>query len=144
MSCLILSKLTVEVKRNVDRNFGDYFSFVDTKNENCMSSFDENPVLIKFIEQSLYFYAHFSNLNDDIMIMLLTPCLLSKEIVENSFLREHENVVDFIENAPLVAHARTITGEYLWANKYEHKLLGYEPGELVGKNKAEVNFSSKF
>lgn len=126
--------------------FNDYFSFVDVTwdkfSENMPHVFDEHPFLIKFLKQQSrsykYFYGHFSHLDSGTIILVLTPCLLSNSIVENPFLRNHENVVDVIENAPLAIHIKHITGEFIWTNKFEQELLGYKNDELVERNIKEV------
>lgn len=128
------------VNKNLDINFNDWFSFVDTDIDNFKNTVNnEKPVLLQLSDKSKYYNGYFSRLNDDEMILLLTPCNLSKYIVENRFLLDHESVVDFIQNAPIAVHATGLSGEIIWANKYEHELLQYDEGQLINKNLIDVS-----
>ena len=126
--------------------FNDYFSFIDLIFHDVFEDvnyiYDEKSVLIKILKQpsKLYFNGYFSRLDDSTIILMLTPCFLSNSIIENPFLRNHENLVDIIENAPLAIHINNISGEFIWTNKFEQELLGYSNDELVGKNITEVSF----
>lgn len=153
MNKLIDEVADINESANHDTFINDYVRFVDLTWENIAhdsNSYNNKPVLIKLLMKTSdqYFYGHFSHLDNDIMILILTPCLLTHSIIENPFLRNHEDVVDVIENAPLAIHIKHITGEILWLNKFEQELLGYTNDELVGRNIKEVrtfwNFSVRF
>ena len=130
--------------------FNDYFSFIDLIFHNVFEDanyiYDEKPVLIKLLKKSSkqFFNAYFSQLDDNTIILLLTPNFLSNSIIENPFLRNHENTVDLIENAPIAINIKKISGEYIWANKFQQKLLGYSNDELVGKNINEVSYRVRY
>ena len=119
-------------------------SFIDPSvNDNFeIMACDENiPVLLKLVNsESKYYYGYFSDLNDDELILLLTPCMLSKKTIENKFLRNHEQVVEFLENAPVSAHALNSDAEIIWMNKLQHSMFGYNDGELHNKKFEDVSF----
>ena len=136
-------------------NFDDIFKIIDNNNVTFdiftqNETFDEKPYLIKLLNtntnnnnnnntSSSYYHGYFSQVDQSSLILLLTPCLLKNEIIENEFLRNHENVIDVIENAPIPIHICKSSGEYIWANKNEYQLLGCPIGDLRGKNVSEVN-----
>jgi len=53
-------------------------------------------------------------------------------------LREEE-LRDFVEGASLGMQSIAADGIILWANAAQHAMLGYEPGELIGLNLAELH-----
>ena len=129
----------------IGSHFDSYFHFMEDEFDSFLTAnFDQTkPYILRFKDNAMikYFYGHFSHMNDETIILLLTPCLLKKEIIENSFLRNHEYVVDFIENAPLCIHAcdPSSGGKFLWANALQCKILGVPESKLVGKCLSEVN-----
>jgi hypothetical protein len=125
-----------------ETSFDDCFSIVQNTFDNLKSEKidDEKPILLKVMNgQPKYYYGYFSPLNDTDLILLLTPCHLKKKVVENEFLRNHEQVVDFIENAPIGAHAFNSKGEIIYMNICQHKMLGFYDGEAYGKKMDDVS-----
>jgi len=61
--------------------------------------------------------------------------LLGELEAERTILK---NYSDFFGNAPFMMHSVDFNGKILMANKMIHIVLGYEPGELVGKHFAEI------
>jgi hypothetical protein len=125
----------------VGSNFNEFFIPVEKLTYDIFNRdhFDDKPILLTIINSKSSYYGYFSYLDPSTLILLLTPCFLKQEIIENEFLRNHEYVVDFIEYAPICIHACTSTGEYIWANSQEHNVLGCSIGELYGKNISEVS-----
>lgn len=132
----------------IGSHFDSYFHFMEDEFDSFLTAnFDQTKsYILRFKDNTLikYYYAHFSHMDDETIILLLTPCLLKKEIIENSFLRNHEYVVDLIENAPICIHAcdPSSGGKLLWANALESKILGVPESKLVGKCITEVGLSS--
>ena len=89
--------------------------------------------------QTNYYYGYFSNMSDEDLVLLLIPCYLTKRIIENKFLRNHEHVVDFIENAPVCAYAFDNEGQILWMNTLQHNILGCNEVETNGKKVIDVS-----
>jgi PAS domain S-box-containing protein len=52
--------------------------------------------------------------------------------------RDDAALLDFVETAGVGLHWVGPDGTILWANEADHRLLGFAPGELVGRNIAEV------
>ena len=124
--------------------FHSYFTIVDSQEDgvelqNLISA--NNPVILNVMNgQSIYYNGYFSSMDDESLILLLTPCLLKKNVIENKFLRNHEQVVDFLENAPIGLHSMNAKSEIVWMNKLERTLLGFECEEEVrGKNVDDVS-----
>ena len=139
-----LINVSSSVIDKADTTFSDYFTFVDSQVDgeqlqNLISA--DNPVLLKVLNgQTMYYNGYFSSLDDTNLILLLTPCLLKKNVIENKFLRNHEQVVDFLENAPIGLHSMNAKSEIVWMNKLERTLLGFECEEEVrGKNVDDVS-----
>ena len=49
----------------------------------------------------------------------------------------------FLNNASLGVHLVAADGKILWANKPELKMLGYEPGEYIGRHIADFHVDSE-
>jgi PAS domain-containing protein len=62
---------------------------------------------------------------------------LEKEPVRHEVLRESE-LIDYFQKAPIALHWLSGTGQILWANDFEMKMLGYTPEEYIGHSITEV------
>ena len=135
----LINVSTSEIEKGATA-FDDCFTSVDVpKNDLQLQKliYDDKPVLLNV--KTKYYHGYFSQLSEESLILLLTPCLLKKNVIENKFLRNHESVVDFLENAPIGVHALNSDSEIIWMNEFERKLLGYEYEELHGKVMEDVS-----
>ena len=131
----------LKVLNVVGRTFDICFSFVDKgiTFQSSTASISENPVLIKVSNSSSYYYGYWTHQDKENVILVLTPCLLKQKIVDNQFLRNHEQVVDCLENAPLAIHISEPSGQFLWANDFTRKLTGFDQSELTKRKYSDVS-----
>lgn len=70
--------------------------------------------------------------------------VIKKEVIKKKYDDEYvDDVMDFIDNAPIALQRLSATGHVLWANKIILDLLGYEKHEFVGKHITDFSCSSK-
>ena len=86
----------------------------------------------------------FGPANEDTQVRLLAELAQKAAALENELamrkrvegrLREREaEFADFFDNAPMALHRVGADGTILWANRAELQLLGYTPGEYIGRH----------
>ncbi|MCG3163670.1 MAG: Sensor histidine kinase RcsC [Acidobacteria bacterium] len=69
--------------------------------------------------------------------------MIERERVEAELTQRHDELFDFMENAPVGAHSVGPDGTIVWANKAELNLLGYTRDEYVGHHISEFHIDRR-